>query len=235
MRIVLFVLATLLLASACQAQPPVRPRQLVIFGDSFSLGSKSAEPVPDGWPDQLGDLLGRTDEDWSIDNRAINGNGLVWQTRCFGAPAIDRLKFAAPALDRQALIVLMAGVNDLIQSRLRKGYSDCFEPGVLNAADIVAALSRLRTGKLAQRILLATIPPFGASEFHSAAAERDRQEINHWVEANWPSEDVIDLATMLASPADTVRLNPDFDSGDGLHPNEKGKAVIAAAVKERIE
>ena len=75
--------------------------------------------------------------------------------------------------------------------------------------------------------MLATLPPFGRSEFYNAAAETERQTVNRWIRSNWKGDDVIDLDRILAQGD---ALAPEYDSGDGLHPNERGAARIAAEV-----
>ena len=231
MRIAALAISVLLLAAACRAETP-RPRSLVVYGDSFSLGTGTGHPP--GWPDRLEAMLDRGGRDWSVINRSINGNGLVWRTRCFGEPALARLRSEWPEIEGDRLIVVMAGVNDVIQPNLPAGSSDCFDPADFPASSVIGPLDELRQSSHGRRILLATIPPSSGSEFHSPAAEARRTDINRWIEANWPRVDVIDLARLLASPDDPSRLNPDLDSGDGLHPNDKGASVIAAAVMELI-
>jgi lysophospholipase L1-like esterase len=41
---------------------------------------------------------------------------------------------------------------------------------------------------------------------------------------------VIDFDRAMRDPADRLRLNPAYDSGDHLHPNDAGMAAMAAAV-----
>ena len=225
--------APLLLAAGCSFSSPAAAngQQVIVYGDSISLVGSSR-----GWPGELDQLLERRGHDWTVVSRSIDGNGLVWRTRCFGKPAAERLRSDLAATSKTDNIVLMAGVNDLIQPRLPKGYSNCFDPAELNSALITATLAELRqlASKRKQRLLLATIPPFGKSEFSSESAQTDRLAINHWIRANWPSADLVDLDSVLASKSDPSILEPDFDSGDGLHPNAKGAAAIANLVAEKL-
>ena len=41
---------------------------------------------------------------------------------------------------------------------------------------------------------------------------------------------MVDLDRVLADPADPERMNPAYDAGDHLHPNDAGMKVLAAAV-----
>ena len=228
-----FLGAALLFAAGCSFPGAAEAdgRSVIVYGDSISLVGS-----PGGWPGELDQALDGRGGDWAVVNRAVNGGGLVWRTRCFGAPAAERLRSELAATADGDIIVLMAGVNDLIQPRLPKGYSTCFDPGELDAATLAENLAQLRqlASRHKRRLLLATIPPFGKSEFSSAAAEADRVAINRWIHANWPGGDVIDLDRALASKGDPAILDPAFDSGDGLHPNANGASTIARLVAGQI-
>lgn len=47
---------------------------------------------------------------------------------------------------------------------------------------------------------------------------------NQWFDA------VFDFAKPLRSPENEAVLNPTYDSGDGIHPNDEGYQLMAAAV-----
>ena len=210
-------------------------KTVIVYGDSFSAGAGTDLSDPRLWPNKLERLLDARGRDWTVANRSINGNGLVWKTRCFGQPAADRLQADIPKIPTGEIIVLMAGINDVIQPTLPAGFSSCFDPANLAAADITSRLSDIAKARNGHRIVIATIPPFAGSEFHSDQAEAVRQETNRWIRANWPQRDIIDLDHILAGSSDTGRLRKDFDSGDGLHPNERGAEAIAAATAGKIQ
>lgn len=50
-------------------------------------------------------------------------------------------------------------------------------------------------------------------------------EYNAWLKAAYP-ENVVDIYTIVGDPANPTSLNPDYDSGDGLHPNAEGFRTI---------
>ncbi len=235
MRTLPFPIA-LLLSAACSSQAPATSSpKVIVYGDSISLATAQRRAL--GWPDELDRLLDGRGRDWTVVNRAINGNGLIWRTRCFGEPAMDRFRSDLPAMESSDTVILMAGVNDLIQPRLPAEFSTCFEPADLPASALFGPVARLRQQLRAPgspRVLLATIPPFGRSEFHSDAAESARQQINRWIRAHWASGDLIDLDVVLGGGAHSTEIKPEYDSGDGLHPNSRGSAAIAAAVAERV-
>ena len=61
-------------------------------------------------------------------------------------------------------------------------------------------------------------------------AEAIRQAVNHWILTSGQYDVVADFAAAVADPADRQQLNPGYDSGDHLHPNDAGYRAIAAAI-----
>jgi hypothetical protein len=41
---------------------------------------------------------------------------------------------------------------------------------------------------------------------------------------------VVDFDAALRNPSDPMSLNPDYDSGDHLHPGKAGHAAMAGAI-----
>lgn len=226
-------LSAAIAATIATASP--NSRSVYVFGDSFSAGDGSDLANPDLWPVRLEKRLDANGRDWSVANKSINGNGLIFRTKCFGDPATVRAEAELPGLPVAATVIVMAGVNDVIQPFLKQGTSTCFEPRHLTSVELAAGLSSLRGKVKAQRLIVATIPPFKASEFHSAQAEAVRSGFNKWLVANWPKRDLIRLDRLLASPSDDQLLDRQFDSGDGLHPNAKGARRIADEVARMLE
>jgi lysophospholipase L1-like esterase len=61
-----------------------------------------------------------------------------------------------------------------------------------------------------------------------AAPRRDLGLLNRWRSGAF--DGVIDFAKVTADPADPEMLNPAYDSGDHLHPNDAGYRAMANAV-----
>ena len=59
-----------------------------------------------------------------------------------------------------------------------------------------------------------------------------RQLVNNWMREQGRNvfDAVFDFATPLCSPENESLLNPAYDSGDGIHPNDEGYRLMAAAV-----
>lgn len=54
--------------------------------------------------------------------------------------------------------------------------------------------------------------------------------MNNWIRTCGEYDAVVDFAKAVADPADPDELNPAYNSGDSLHPNDAGYQAIAAAI-----
>ena len=90
------------------------------------------------------------------------------------------------------------------------------------------------------RIYGATLVPFGGSNaryggnYGTAAGERERQKLNHWIRTSGTFDAVFDFDRALRDPGDPTRLLPVYDSGDHLHPSDAGYRAMADAVDLRV-
>ena len=83
------------------------------------------------------------------------------------------------------------------------------------------------------RIVGATITPFKAPYISDDAfqrAEAVRDQVNDWIRTSGAFDAVADFARAVADPADPDQLNPAYNSGDFLHPNDAGYRKIAASI-----
>jgi lysophospholipase L1-like esterase len=63
-----------------------------------------------------------------------------------------------------------------------------------------------------------------------ARAEAIRDTVNTWIRASHEFDAVADFAHALTGTTDPDRLNPAYDSGDGIHPNDAGYQAMAQAI-----
>ncbi len=54
--------------------------------------------------------------------------------------------------------------------------------------------------------------------------------MNHWVRTSGAFDAVADFDAALRDPARPDALHPAFDSGDHLHPSDRGYAAMASAI-----
>jgi lysophospholipase L1-like esterase len=60
--------------------------------------------------------------------------------------------------------------------------------------------------------------------------ERIRHVVNGWIRLSGKFDGVIDADLAVQDPDHPTRLLPAYDSGDHLHPNDRGMQAIADAV-----
>jgi lysophospholipase L1-like esterase len=204
---------------------------VVALGDSITDGYRSSDNENDRWPNYLarrldtvrGPTLGVIDE-------GIGGNRVLTGSLGYGVSALDR--FERDAIDQPGVrdVILLEGINDIgfsqESSRLTAPHTN------VSANQIIAGYERLIVMAHAAglRIFGGTVTPFEGSSYADAAGEAKREAVNHWILTSGAFDGVIDFAKALADPADPMKLNPAYDSGDHLHPNDAGYLAMANAV-----
>ena len=83
------------------------------------------------------------------------------------------------------------------------------------------------------KIFGGTLLPFQGSRNWTPGGEAEREAVNHWILTSGAFDGVIDFARAVADARNPLRLNPAYDSGDHLHPNDAGYDAMAAAINLR--
>jgi lysophospholipase L1-like esterase len=201
---------------------------VVALGDSITDGVGSTVGGNARWPTDLAQRLdARPGPTLSVANEGIGGNRVLAGSRVFGVSAEDR--FARDALDQAGVrdIILLEGINDIGFSA-----SPANPDGVIIAARIIAGYERLIAEAHARhiRIFGATLLPFRGAGYYTPEGEAAREAVNTWIRTGGAFDGVIDFDKVMRDPADPRRLNPVYDSGDHLHPDDAGYLAMANAV-----
>ena len=86
-------------------------------------------------------------------------------------------------------------------------------------------------------IVGATLTPFEGAlsgtpldTYYTPEKDALRQKVNDWIRTSGAFDAVVDFDLLLRDPAHPTRLLPEFDSGDHLHPGDKGNQAMADAI-----
>lgn len=200
---------------------------VVALGDSLTDGITSTTGENNRWPDVLSDRLREAAEDGrdvphhSVVNEGISGNRVL--TDGPGRPAENPSglsRFERDVLGRTnvEVVVVALGVNDILR-----------HPGTADPDTIVAGLNELveRAHARGLKVVGATLMPFGGHRGYTDAREAVRQAINSEIRAGRVFDAVVDFDGALRDPYDPRRLRPEYDSGDHLHPSDRGYTRMA--------
>ncbi len=209
--------------------PSAALNAVVAFGSSTTDGFGSTLNANRRWPDYLARRLmdaGGT-RVMSVINAGIGGNQLTSsELPQLAGTAMPRYLLGEAGYQRLAWDVLeQAGATELI---VHIGSND-LRAGVA-AETLIPALQEVvrQARRTYRRVFGTTILPGG----YLPEQREQRQLVNTWLleQGKDNFDAVFDFATPLRSPNDEAVLNPAYDSGDGIHPNDEGYRLIAEAV-----
>lgn len=198
---------------------------VVFLGDSITDGSGSTRDANRRWTDYLADRMLELPrpQRFGILNAGIGGNRLLLHANSPGQGDNALARFDRDALTQTGAgtVVVFEGINDIQQPNSQ------YDPERL-----VAAYEQIiqRAHDQGMRAVGATIGPFQGWGSWTPEREAVRAAVNEWIRASGAFDAVIDFDAVLRDPADPLRMRPEYDSGDHLHPGDAGYAAMAAAV-----
>ena len=201
---------------------------IVALGDSITEGYATTSGANASWPDRLAQRLQSDPElsQWGVVNAGISGNRVL-KTGA-GDPALAR--FGDDVLARPGVewIIVLEGINDINMSIM---------PGMpteqaATADEIIAGLDQLITRAHLHGIKVAggTIMATKGLPFYSDEGEAMRRAVNDWIRHSGRFDAVIDFDAATRDPADPLRLRPEIDPGDHVHPNDAGNRIMAETI-----
>ncbi|MER7976058.1 SGNH/GDSL hydrolase family protein [Streptomyces sp. NPDC095817] len=194
---------------------------VVVLGDSLTDGVTSTVGANRRWPDVLAERLrasagtGETPR-YSVVNQGISGNQIL--AAGLGRPADNPSglsRFGRDVLDRTNVkaVVIDLGVNDILRN-----------PRQVDPRTITAGLRTLVRQAHARglRVVGATLMPFQGHRGYTPQREAVREAVNAEIRAGKVYDAVVDFDAALRDPYNPRRLRTDYDSGDHLHPSDRG-------------
>lgn len=202
---------------------------VVAFGDSITDGYHSSVSTYSRWPDFLARRLAARPgpQKLSVVDAGIGGNRVLtdvpnpWQ----GVSALKRFEHDALGQPGVRDVILLEGINDIGNNAGPNG-------APLTARDLINGYRTLINEAHAAhvRIIGATLMPIQGNGYYTPAAETLRQTINQWIRTSGAFDGVIDFDQAMRDPNNIADLNPVYDSGDHLHPNDTGMQALANSV-----
>ncbi|MDQ9950818.1 MULTISPECIES: SGNH/GDSL hydrolase family protein [Acinetobacter] len=220
-----------LLLSAVEVKPKRKAHVIAVIGDSITDGATATLDANTRWTDFLSKRL--SPHQVAVINSGISGNRLL--TDGMGDNALDRLKKEVFQYSGVKTLIVLLGINDISWpgtafapkqqiptfETLTQGYKGVVDEAHRQGIQVIGATLLPFSGAL---------PNTPLDNYYQPNKDQLRQRINHWIRTSHTFDGVLDLEQGLKDPKHPDRLNPIYDSGDHLHPNDRGNQQMANLV-----
>lgn len=220
-----------LLLSAVEVKPKRKAHVVAVIGDSITDGATATLDANTRWTDFLAKRL--SPHRIAVINSGISGNRLL--TDGMGDSALDRLKKEVFQYSGVKTLIVLVGINDISWpgtafaskqeiptfEALTQGYKRVVDEAHRQGIQVIGATLLPFSGAL---------PNTPLDNYYQPNKDELRQRINHWIRTSHTFDGVLDLEQGLKDPKHSDRLNPIYDSGDHLHPNDRGNQQMANLV-----
>ncbi|MFK8985766.1 SGNH/GDSL hydrolase family protein [Acinetobacter seifertii] len=220
-----------LLLSAIEVKPKQKAQVVAVIGDSITDGATATLDANTRWTDFLAKRLSA--HQVAVINSGISGNRLL--TGGMGDSALDRLKKEIFQYSGVKTLIVLVGINDISWpgtafapkqqiptfEALTQGYKGVVDEAHRQGIQVIGATLLPFSGAL---------PNTPLDNYYQPNKDELRQRINHWIRTSHTFDGVLDLEQGLKDPKHPDRLNPIYDSGDHLHPNDRGNQQMANLV-----
>lgn len=220
-----------LLLSSIEVKPKRKAHVVAVIGDSITDGATATLDANTRWTDFLAKRL--SPHQVAVINSGISGNRLL--TDGMGDSALERLKKEVFQYSGVKALIVLVGINDISWpgtafapkqqiptfEALTQGYKGVVDEAHRQGIQVIGATLLPFSGAL---------PNTPLDNYYQPNKDELRQRINHWIKTSHTFDGVLDLEQGLKDPKHPDRLNPIYDSGDHLHPNDRGNQQMANLV-----
>ncbi|WP_342370590.1 SGNH/GDSL hydrolase family protein [Acinetobacter sp. D009] len=220
-----------LLLSAVEVKPKRKAHVVAVIGDSITDGATATLDANTRWTDFLAKHL--SPHQVAVINSGISGNRLL--NDGMGDSALERLQKEVFQYSGVKTLIVLVGINDISWpgtafapkqqiptfEALTQGYKRVVDEAHRQGIQVIGATLLPFSGAL---------PNTPLDNYYQPNKDELRQRINHWIRTSHTFDGVLDLERGLKDPKHPDRLNPIYDSGDHLHPNDRGNQQMANLV-----
>ncbi len=204
---------------------------VAVIGDSITDGNGSTLDADARWPDLLGRRL--ASRHVAVLNAGISGARLL--SDGMGVSAVARIGRDVLAEPNVKAVIVLIGINDIAwpgTAFARQQAQPNFDALIAGYQQLVALAHAHNV-----RVVGATLTPFEGAlsgtplgDYYDPEKDALRQQVNHWIRESGAFDAVVDFDATLRDPSHPSRLAPALDSGDHLHPGDRGSRTMADAV-----
>ena len=198
---------------------------IVALGDSITDGFSTTLDANKAWPALLAKCLNEKPggRQISVINQGISGNQVLLDGA--GISALARFDRDVLSIAGVKWVILLEGINDINF----RGWMD--GPDALTSDDLIAGYKQIieRCHIHGIRVVGATLTPEEGVPTMSERGEKIRQTVNEWIRTCGLFDAVVDFDAVIRDPSRPVRMRPEFDPGDHIHPNDAGNQAMADA------
>ena len=211
--------------SAVDVVAPSDASTVVALGDSITDGFATTPDANMAWPTLLAKRMkeNKATQYVAVVNQGISGNQVLRDGAGISALArLDRDVLTRPGVK---WVILLEGIND-INIRTRPN-----GPNPLTAEELIWGYRQIIERCHAQgiKVIGATLTPAEGVPTYAALGEEIRVAVNRWIRTKGNFDALVDLDAAVRDPQRPATLKEEFDSGDHIHPNDKGNQAMADA------
>ena len=203
----------------------------VAIGDSITDGAGTTPDTQRRWTNYLARRLqaAASAGTVSVVNAGIAGGRMI--SNGVGPRGVDRFDRDVLSQSGVSHVIILLGINDIAFPAFGPNQEVTLEQ---MTAGMQSMIDQAKAKGL--KVYVGTLLPFkGATVFgqpyYRDEFESKRQAFNDWIRSNTAIDHVIDFDRAIRDPANPLAMLPAYDSGDHLHPNDKGAEAMAEAVE----
>lgn len=200
---------------------------VVTLGDSITDGAHSTRNGNDRWPDVLAQRLqaDAATQHIGVLNEGMGGNRVL--NDGYGPSALARFDRDVLAQDGVRWMVVLESINDIGHLFRQRDPDD-----IVTAAQLEHGLAQIaeRAHEHGIKVMGATLTPYGGAGYSTPQGEQIREAVNDWIRNSGTFDAVVDFDKVTRDPQNPTQFNPEYDSGDHLHPNDAGYRAMGSAI-----